>query len=396
MKKIKLNDESDQETKMIERRNFLRYSVVGGVAAAFAAPASIYATAGTDVSSTEFKGVSAADLLAVFARLAWALPNKLKAAADASEVENKIYKDFNTLYKELVDLAKQLKIKCDAVSRNDPRLQEIFELTKTSQDNIRYIQSPSTEESEIAYLQLATVAAAAQQVARSANEILPVTVAASDPDNKIICQMLSKIEEMQTVKKDLDVARKNSQDLFNGFVDSIGALNRNILDASEAAAKADRGELSKEPALKKIDDAEAILDRLTKKSLALEEGRMTPEQLRLLIGVPKAMLKNELPGVSERRQTSTAIFQNASYTQPERADTARGRIERIIADNIRPSGGWTVYLLAVACLGVLHMYREKDEGTRRSLINNALQSVPLVEPNSNFSRATSSIVSIRV
>lgn len=397
MQNITLGHNSDQETTIIERRNFLKYSMLGGIATALLSPSLVYGMADTKILSNECKGVSAADLLALFSSLAWQLPNKLKAAAEASKVEIKIYKDFNTLYKELVDLAKQLKIKCDSISQKDPRLQEIFELTNAGQNDVRYIETASSEEKDIAYLQLATLAVAARQVARSANEILPEKIAVDDPDNKIICQMLEKINEMQSVKTELDIARKSSQDLFKGFVDSLGKLNKIILDASESAAKAERGELGNETALKNIDDAEKILDDLRNKSLPVQQGMITPEQLRLLIGVPKAMLKKEIPDiqVSERRYNTATEFQAVGFILPEKAaDANYSRIASIISNNIRPSGWWTVSLLATTCLSVLMLYR--DEATRKPLIRNALQSVPWIESGSNFAQATSSIASIRV
>ncbi len=259
MQKIILGHDSNQETTIIERRNFLKCSILGGIATALFSSLSVYGMSDTKIFPNECKGVSAADLLAMFSSLTWQLPNKLKAAVEAGEVEKIIYKDFNTLYQELVDLAKQLKIKCDSTSQNDPRLQEIFELTNAGQNKVRYLETASSEEKDIAYLQLATLAVAARQVARSANEILPEKIAVDDPDNKIICQMLGKINEMQGVKTKLDTARKNSQNLFKGFVDSLGKLNKSILDASESAAKADRGETGNEGAIKNIDDAKAIL-----------------------------------------------------------------------------------------------------------------------------------------
>ena len=119
MQKIVLGHDSDQETTIIERRNFLKGSMLGGAAALFSS-SSVYGMPEPTTFADECQGVTAADLLALFSSLAWKLPNKLKAADEARDTENKIYKDFNTLYQELVDLAKQLKIKCDAVTQKDP------------------------------------------------------------------------------------------------------------------------------------------------------------------------------------------------------------------------------------------------------------------------------------
>lgn len=397
MQKIILGHESDQETTIIERRNFLKGSMLGGVAAALFSSSSVYGMAEPTTFADECQGVTAADLLALFSSLAWKLPNKLKAADEARETENKIYKDFNTLYQELVDLAKQLKLKCDAVTQNDPRLQEIFELTNANQNKVRYLQTASSAERDIAYLQLATLAVTARQVARSANEILPEKVLLDDADNKIICQMIEKINQMQSVKTELDTARKTSTDLFRDFRDSIGNLNKTITDASESAAKAERGEVGNETALAKIVDAEKILDDIKRQSSPVQQEMITPEQLRLLLNIPKAMLKKEIPDIHavERNRNDAAVFQTVGYVVPNRAAASHSRVAKIIADNIRPSGWWTVSILATACVGILKLYRE--EGTRKPLIRNALQSVPWIQSGgSNFAQATSLIASVRV
>ena len=95
---------------------------------------------------------------------------------------------------------------------------------------------------------------------------MPEKVLLDDPDNKIICQMIEKINQMQSVKTELDTARKTSTDLFRDFRDSIGNLNKTITDASESAAKAERGEVGNETALAKIIDAEKILDDIKRQS----------------------------------------------------------------------------------------------------------------------------------
>ncbi|MGB7200748.1 MAG: hypothetical protein WBD16_00620 [Pyrinomonadaceae bacterium] len=398
MGKINLGHDSDEETTSIERRNFLKGSMLGGVAAALFSSSSVYGMPEPTTFPDECQGVTAADLLALFSSLAWKLPNKLKAADEARDTENKIYKDFNTLYQELVDLAKQLKIKCDAVTQKDPRLQEIFELTNANQNKVRYLQTASSAERDIAYLQLATLAVTARQVARSANEILPEKVLLDDPDNKIICQMIEKINQMQSVKTELDTARKTSTDLFRDFRDSIGNLNKTITDASESAAKAERGEVGNETALAKIIDAEKILDDIKRQSSPVLQEMITPEQLRLLLNIPKAMLKKEIPDIHavERNRNDATVFQTVGYVVPNSAVAAsHSRVAKIIADNIRPSGWWTVSILATACVGILKLYRE--EGTRKPLIRNALQSVPWIQSGaSNFAQATSLIASVRV
>ena len=396
MQKIILGHESDQETTIIERRNFLKGSMLGGVAAALFSSSSAYGMAEPTTFADECQGVTAADLLALFSSLAWKLPNKLKAADEARDTENKIYKDFNTLYQELVDLAKQLKIKCDAVTQKDPRLQEIFELTNANQNKVRYLQTASSAERDIAYMQLATLAVAARQVARSANEILPEKLIVADPDNKIICQMLEKINEMQNVKTELDTARKTSTDLFKDFRDSIGNLNKVIVDASDFAAKAQRGELGSETAIAKIVDAEKILDDIKRKSSPVQQEMITPEQLRLLLNIPKAMLRKEIPDIQagDGRQDNATVFQTVGYVVPDRAAAASfSRVSRIISENIRPSGWWTVSILATACVGILKLYRE--EGTRKPLIRNALQGITWIDSSSsNLGQATSLIARI--
>ncbi|MFN0138947.1 MAG: hypothetical protein ACKVQW_02525 [Pyrinomonadaceae bacterium] len=396
MQKNILGHDSDQEETTIERRKFLKHSMLGGVATALFSSSVAYGMAEPPGFPEECQGVTAADLLALFSSLAWKLPNKLKAADEARDAENKVYKDFNTLYQELVDLAKQLKIKCDAVTQKDPRLQEIFELTNAGQNNVRYLQTASSAERDIAYMQLATLAVAARQVARSANEILPEKLVVADPDNKIICQMLEKINEMQNVKAELDTARKTSTDLFKDFRDSIGNLNKVIIDASDFAAKAQRGELGSETAVAKIVDAEKILDEIKRQSSPVQKETITPEQLRSLLAVPKAMLRNEIPDIQagDWRQDNPAVFQTVGYIVPERAAAASfSRVARIISENIRPSGWWTVRLMATACVGILSLYRE--EGRRKPLIRNALQGIAWIDSNtSNLGQATSLIARI--
>lgn len=396
MGKIDLGRDSGEETTKIERRNFIKGSVIGGITTALFSSASVYGTAEPGAFPEECQGVTAADLLALFSSLAWKLPNKLKAADEARDVENKIYKDFNTLYQELVDLAKQLKIKCDSVTQKDPRLQEIFELTNASQNKVRYLQTASSAERDIAYMQMATLAVAARQVARSANEILPEKLVVADPDNKIICQMLEKINEMQNVKTELDTARKTSTDLFKDFRDSIGNLNKVIVDASDFAAKAQRGELGSETAVKKIVDAEKILDEIKRQSSPVQKEVITPDQLRSLLAVPKAMLRKEIPDMqaSDRRQDDATVFQTVGYVAPDRVAAASfSRVAKIISENIRPSGWWTVSILATACVGILKLYRE--EGTRRPLVRNALQGITWIDSNnSNLGQATSLIARI--
>lgn len=398
MQKNILDQNNDQERATIERRNFLKGAMSGGITATLLSTGPVYGITERNVFPDDCKGVTAADLLALFSSLAWKLPNKLKAADEARDVENKIYKDFNTLYQELVDLAKQLKIKCDAASQKDPRLQEIFELTNANQTKVRYLQTASSAEREIAYMQLATLAVAARQVARSANEVLPESLVAADPDNKIICQMLEKIDQMQNVKAGLDTARKTSTDLFKDFRDSIGSLNNIIIDASEFAAKAERGEQGTETAVAKIVDAEKILDEIKRQSSPVQKEMITPEQLRLLLGIPKAMLNKEIPEIQavSRERDNATVFQTVGYVAPDRAAAANfARVAKIISQHIRPSGWWTVSILATACVGVLKLYRE--EGTRKPLIRNALQSVPWIESaGSNFGQATALIAALKV
>jgi len=379
-----------------ERRTFLKRSILGGLATAFLLPSSIDARTEVFPAANECQGITAADLLAMFSDLAWRLPNQLKAAVEAAAVENKIYKDFDTLYRELVDLAKQLNLKCDSTAQQDPRLREILDLTKEGQNNVRYITSPSSEERDIAYLQLVTLTTAARQVGRSANEILPDNIAVDDPDNKIICQMLGKINEMQDVKMKLDVARKNSQNLFKSFTDSLSKLNKTMLRASDSAAKADRGEIGTEKALQEIDDAERILKDLAQQSLAVHAGMITPQQLGQLIAVPKAMIKKELPTLqtSQRSRGDSAIFQNVSYDSASAVDSDKDRIERIIKENVWPMGSWLLSGLAATCLLILKTYA--DEEDRRGLINNALQIDRWADPGSNYDRAASAIAKLKV
>lgn len=110
------------------------------------------------------------------------------------------------------------------------------------------------------------------------------------------------------------------------------------------------------------------------------------------------MLKKEIPDIHavERNRNDAAVFQTVGYVVPNRAAAAsHSRVAKIIADNIRPSGWWTVSILATACVGILKLYRE--EGTRKPLIRNALQSVPWIQSGgSNFAQATSLIASVRV
>ncbi|HTH51282.1 MAG TPA: hypothetical protein VL501_05085 [Pyrinomonadaceae bacterium] len=389
MRNTELETETRREAAADQRRAFLKNSIMGGLAAAVLLPTSA-TTAKAASGPAACQDVGAADLLSMFSVLAFRLPNQLKATSEAIDRENKVYKDFDTLYRELVELSKQLKLKCDASAQADPRLKEIFELTRGGQDNVRYIKASSSEERELAYLQIATLTVAARQVGRSANEIPADTIAAADPDNKIICQMLTKINEMEAVKTRLDVARKESQDLFRDFRDSIGRLNKTMLKASESAAKADRGEVTTQPALSDIADAERILEDLSQKSLEVKSGMLSPDDMLKLIAVPKAMLNGQLPtNQSSQRMPGMVMFENASY-EPNRADADWSRIAGIIQSNIAPTGYWTVRLLVTACIGILKLYQ--DPGVRRRQIYSALQADPWADSsNSNFGAAAAAI-----
>jgi hypothetical protein len=172
-------------------------------------------------------------------------------------------------------------------------------------------------------------------------------------------------------------------------------LNKVIIDASESAARAERGELGNETAVAKILDAEKILDDIKRQSSPVQKEMITPEQLRLLLGIPKAMLQGEIKDIEAGgpNENNGAVFRTVGYTVPTNAADVKSRIESIIY-NIRPSGWWTLKLLSAACLFTLKLY--KDEATRKPLIRSNLQLVSWAEAGgSALAQATSSISTIR-
>lgn len=376
----------------IDRRNFLRLAAVSGVGFMGAAPA-LGAGESRSAGETPCPDGAASSILALFSVRTWQLPNKLRDAVAAGYKEKKLYTSFETPFRELVELAKKLKVKCEAVTRNDPRLNELTRLADDAARSARFLTTASVEDEKIAYSNLVALVATGRDITRTAGDVASEHLQDSD---ETVCKMLEKIKEMEGVKVELDEARKQSQLIFSDFVTTIGLINKTIIDASESAASFERGDLAeKEKAIATIKDAQSRIRDLEARSSGVQDGMITPHELRMLLEVPKAMLEGDIPPVTSlnRYSQETGPFRSVSYVQGETgADAAFATIQRIIVKHILPGDWWTVRLLALAVFGVLRLYGENPPRTR--LVGNALQSVPWVSARSNIPAATAALVKI--
>ena len=376
----------------IPRRTFLGGSVLGGLG--FALGLGIQAEGSpiaNDLTAEECQQVTASDMLAMFSTLAWKVPVKLQRAEDAKAGEQLLFNDFDKHYRKLSELAKQLKLSCANLTQDDRRKSAAAELAELTDRNVRAPQPGSTD-GDAVYLNISVLVAENRQVSRAANEILPET-APDDHDNKLICEMLAEIRAMEKIKADLDVARTVFTAAFKDFTGSLKALHENIIGASDDAAKAERGEGSKESAVKKIEEAEKILDAIITQSVPGTKSMVTPQGLKVLLAVPKAVLKGELPTtapITQRRNPNDIQFRTAAYSAASDREAARaGQIYNILAECIVPSNRFSIYALTGACALVLKSYAQ--DPPREEAVLNALQSWPFASTGSNFRSAASRI-----
>jgi len=388
--------ERSKDPEPLARRKFLGLSIAVGAGASVLSATDLLAAPIGRFVDGPCESPSASTLLAMFSVLAFRLPNKLNNAVAAQEIERRLYTTFQDRYDSLVGLVKKLKVECDKVSLNDPKLSEMVELAEEGRRNVKFLTASSIEDNNVAYLQIATLVAAGKQIGRSASEV--GTSVSPDKNTETICKMLALVKEMESVKSDLDAARANFSDIFGDFVKTVGLINKKMLDAGQAAAEAERGDAGgKASALAKIAEAKRLLTTIENQSLAKQDGAITTQELKLLLEVPEAMLDNRLPAITSLNgpDKNRSPFRNASYDpEAERADSAYAAIKRIVITHILPGDSWTVSLLSIAVFGILKLYGENPPRTR--LVRNALQSVPWTSSNSNISAATAELVKITV
>jgi hypothetical protein len=380
----------------LARRKFLGLSIAVGTGAGLLSATDLMAAPSSGYVDESCESPSAGTLLAMFSGLAFRLPNKLNAAVAAQETERKLYGSFETRYDQLVGLVKKLKVDCGSSSRNDPKFVDMFELAEEGLKNAKYLKAVTVEDKNVAYLQISTLVAAGRQIGRSASDV--EIEHSPDKNTETICKMLSLVKEMEEVKAQLDAARKNFSDIFGEFVNTVGLINKTMLEASEAAAEAERGTANgRALALAKIAETKRLITSLEDQSISQQDGAITTQELKLLLGVPEGMLDSRIPAVTSfnRHDRNSSPFRNASY-DPEaaRADSAYAAISRIVVTHMLPGDRWTVRLLSIAVFGILKLYGENPPRTR--LVRNALQSVPWTSSNSNISAATTELVKISV
>lgn len=379
---------SDKASTAIARRSFLGLSVAGAVGASVG----VVPTLGAPQIDEPCQHPTASSVLAIFSFRAWQLPNKLKEATAAQQRESEIFASFEIPLGELIELVKKLKVQCAAVTKNtDPRIKELTELADSAVKSVRYLNASSTRDQQTAYLNLVTLVAAGKQITRTATDVASEHL---PDDPEILCKMIEKIKEMEKAKVQLDEARRTSQAIFGDFVNTIGEINRTIISASQQAALFERGETSDiVEAVSVINSAQSKLTELADLSGKTQDGPITPQELRMLLEVPKLMLANDIPIPTSFLPNRKEPFELASYDPAQRKDDATyANIRTIITRHILPSDWWTVRLLALAVFGVLRLYGDNPPRTR--LVRNALQSVPWVSPNSNISGATRELVTI--
>lgn len=393
MQKNILNLTNNIESTDLPRRHFLRNSVLGGLGAAVLFETTALGKTDDPLSCS---GLIASGMLSLYSGLTFQLPYKLENTIGSYDKQNELYKEFNACYQELYALARELKIKCNKLSRTYPRVKEIADLADVGKNNVEYLKAAaSIEDKNIAYLHLVTLVAATKQIARTANEITPSSEALERIDDSLICQILEKIRRLEEIKVELDKARAEFNNIFTDFTGTLYRLNTTIVSASQAAAKAERGEGGTDAALKDIKVAEDLLDGMakqitdfnlanpvkgpdpTKPGKNSNVGKITPEELNMLIKVPKAILKNEIPPppVTWLQLGREPGFQKAAYNSSAPASSF-WQVYRIITSNIVPSDGWSVYALAIACYAVMTQYPE--DPPRSNLIRSTLRSYPWI------------------
>ena len=396
MNKSALLIEQSDDREPIARRKFLGLSIAVGAGVGMLSAADLIAAPQVRDVDGPCESPSAGTLLAMFSGLAFRLPNKLSTAVAAQETERRLYGSFESRYDQLVGLVKKLKVDCGKVSGNDPKLDDMVELAEEGLKNAKFLKAVSAEDKNVAYLQISTLVAAGRLIGRSTSD---VEISHSpDANAETICKMLSLIKEMESAKAELDAARKNFSDIFGEFVRTVGLINKTMLDASQAAAEAERGTANGNAlAIAKIAEAKRLITSLEDQSIPKQDGVITTQELKLLLDVPEGMLDSRIPAVTSfnRPDRNRSPFRNASYDpEAERADSAYAAISRIVVAHMLPGDWWTVRLLSIAVFGILKLYGENPPRTR--LVRNALQSVPWTSSKSNISAATAELVKISV
>jgi hypothetical protein len=392
-----LNSTINAEPTDLPRRSFLRNCALGG----FGAAVLFETTAlGQPDDTDKCNGLIASGMLSLYSGLAFQLPYKLESTVKSYDKEMALYNEFNKRYQELYALAKQLRMRCNKLSKTYPQVKEIADLANTGKNNVQYLKTAaSIQDKNIAYLHLATLVVASKQIARTANEITPE--ASESRDDSLICRILEKIRRLEEIKIELDKARDEFKGVFLDFTGTLSKLNKTIVSASQTAAKAERGEGGTDAALANIKAAEVILDDMAKQIKEFKaahpgkdprEGKLTPEELNMLIQVPKAILQNEIPQppISWRQPGREPGFQNAAYN-PSAPASVYWQIYGIIANHVVPSDGWHVYSLALACYGVMRKFG--DDPPRTNLIRSTLRTYPWI---TNLGSAVSLLAEMRV
>ena len=384
------------DTEEIPRRKFLGGSVLGGLGIALGLARGAGASpVFDDAAAEECQQVTASDMLAMFSTLAWQVPIRLKEVEDARKDEQVLYGTFDAHYKKLVEHAKKLKLACANLTENDPRKSAAAELAALTNKNFS-APRPGSADGDALYLHISALVIENRQLSRTANEILPQTMP-NDDDNTIICDMLAEIRAMENIKGGLDTARKKSDAAFKTFTFSLKDLHANILGASDDAAKAERGEASKEPALKKIGEAEKILNGIIENSVTANKSMITPEGLKVLLAVPKGVLEGKVSAdtpITQRRGSSDVQFRTAAYAAPSEAPSPNAdHIWNILAKHVVPSNRFTLTTLTGTCVFVLKTYPQNPP--RRDAVLNALQSWFWVSSESDFQTAADLIANLR-
>lgn len=374
------------------RRAFLGGSILGGLGLAIGLDHNVEAADEPNAACLPF---AAADMLALFSLLAWKLPMKLQKAEEAKVVEMKLYETFDSHYQKLAKAAKQLKLKCAKLSQDDARKLAADELAELTEKNVRTPRSGGAD-SDAVYLRVAVMVAENRQLSANANTILSTTEP-HEPDNKLICEMLAEIRAMDAIKNPLDKARTDFSTAFTSFTTTLKALQTAIVDASEAAAKAERGAGSKQDAINQIEEAQKILNNIIATSTSERGSMVTPEGLNILLEVPKAILENKitpLQPVTQRTGDGTVQFRTARYDPETAARASRfWMVAEIIQQHVFPSTRSSVYWLAFTCNSILDLYANNPP--REAAVRNALQSWPFASSNSKFQLAASKIARLR-
>ncbi len=384
MKTKKQNPSIARLSSELPRRTFLGGTLAAGFGLTLGLNENAAANPAAEApAADECLELSASDMLALFSPLAWRLPHQLQKAELAQQEEQVLYKNFDTHYRKLSSLAAQLKLNCKNLTQNDPKKQLAGELVSLIDKNK---QSPRTgvPEGDAVYMHISALVAEQQRIGRDADAIL-AQASTSDDNAKLICEMISEIAEMDRIKGGLDVARLEFQTSFLSFTSMVRQLNATMIDASQAAAESEQGTGSRTLAVAKIDEANALLDKIIKESSQKGSGVITPQTLRYLLDVPKAILENRLPPepVTQRLGPGEVKFRNASYNP--NAASLKSQIAVIIRDCLVPANGLSVSILSGASFLVIQTYAQNPP--REDTVLGVLQSWYYTSPISKLREA---------